>query len=198
MGMTKERIMRRRLAVLALGLIGVLAAAPVGAAAEPTATPATQAGDWQRDYRLGAGDKLHVTVFNEPNLTGDFSVSDAGDLSFPLLGRMPVAGLTVDQFETMLREQLGQSLQRPEVAAEILTYRPFYILGEVQRPGQYPFAAGMTIMGAVATAGGFTYRANAKTVLVRRSGGKLEEPARANSEALVLPGDTIRVKERWF
>jgi polysaccharide export outer membrane protein len=184
--------------VIALGLIGMLAAAPARGLAEPTGNAAGHAADWTRDYRLGAGDKLHVTVFNEPNLTGDFSVSDAGDLSFPLIGRMHVAGFTVDQFEAMLREQLGQSLQRPEVAAEVLIYRPFYILGEVQRPGQYPFAAGMTIMGAVATAGGFTYRANGKTVLVRRSGGKLEEPARANSEVLVLPGDTIRVRERWF
>jgi polysaccharide export outer membrane protein len=176
--------------------LGLSYAAP--AADAPTGPSPQSVGAWLRDYRLGPGDVVHIVVFNEPNLTGDYSVSEAGDISFPLVGRVQVADATLEGLEQAVVAKLSETLNKPEVTAQIITYRPFYILGEVRAPGRYPYAAGLTVMGAVATAGGFTYRANRGSVAVRHAGASEETPMKANSDVLIRPGDTIRVKERWF
>jgi polysaccharide biosynthesis/export protein len=151
-------------------------------------------------YRLDAGDKLRITVFNEPSLTGDYSVTTDGALSFPLIGEIPVKGHTLEEVRNMLRQRLGDGyLNDPRVAVEPVSYRPYYILGEVNKPGEYPYSTGLQIEQAVAAAGGYTYRANRGTAFLRRTGDVEEKHVKVRKELLqIQPGDTIRIGERYF
>jgi polysaccharide export outer membrane protein len=152
------------------------------------------------EYRLGSGDRVRVTVFGEKDLSGDFAVSDKGTVSMPLIGDVRAAGKSLREFEAEIVRQLRPDyLRNPKVSVEVVNFRPFYIIGEVQKPGGYPYVAGMTVMQAVALAGGFTYRARESSVVIRRalkSGGYREEEA--GPTAPVFPGDTVRVRERFF
>lgn len=149
-------------------------------------------------YMLDTGDRLRINVFNEEKLTGDYAVSSSGMVAFPLIGPISARGLTADQLAAALAGQLKTFVNEPRVAAEVLTYRPYYILGEVNRPGEYPFVNGMRIEQAIAAAGGYTYRANATRVFVQRGeAGERTVPLR-ESPVRVMPGDTIRVGERYF
>lgn len=151
------------------------------------------------DYRLGPGDRLRVSVFNRVELTGEFTVGAQGRISYPLVGEVEVAGRTVPEFTNQLSEQLRNGFVRdPIVSVEVAQYRPFYILGEVNRPGAYPYSPGMTVMGAVATAGGFTYRANSRRVFVQRPGETGEISYPLTSSTVVQPGETVRIPERLF
>jgi protein involved in polysaccharide export with SLBB domain len=196
-----ERIaMFARFAPRALALIAfaiTLSACAVGAPATPEGSvdPLPQT----TEYRLGPGDKLRVSVFNREELTGEFTVGTQGRISYPLIGEVDVAGQTVPQFTNQLSEQLRNGYVRdPIVSVEIAQYRPFYILGEVNRPGAYPYSPGMTVMGAVATAGGFTYRANSRRVFVQRPGQTGEESQPLTSSTMIQPGETVRIPERLF
>jgi polysaccharide export outer membrane protein len=147
------------------------------------------------NYRLGPGDKLHVQVLGAEDLTGDYAVGDNGTVSTPMIGDVKAAGLTRSQLERAMEQKLGQGyLRNPKVSVTILTYRPFYIYGEVTKPGEYPYASGMRVMSAVATAGGFTYRANEGYVIVTRNG----QQRRAEMNSAIQPDDVIRVPERYF
>jgi protein involved in polysaccharide export with SLBB domain len=189
-----------RFAPRALALIAFvvsLSACAVGAPAIPegSSDPLSQTSE----YRLGPGDKLRVGVFNREELTGEFTVGTQGRISYPLVGEVEVAGRTVPEFTNQLSEQLRNGYVRdPIVSVEIAQYRPFYILGEVNRPGAYPYSPGMTVMGAVATAGGFTYRANSRRVFVQRPGQTGEDAQPLTSATLVQPGETVRIPERLF
>lgn len=163
--------------------------------------PMARVIDGAAPYTLGPGDKLRITVFGEETLTGEYSVTGAGDVSFPLVGNIPAANRTVEELQAELTTRLGSGyLSDPRVSAEIINYRPYYILGEVTRPGQYDFSVGMTIEQAVAAAGGFTYRANDKRVFLKRATDTREGivDLRKNGSFPIRPGDTIRVGERFF
>lgn len=150
-------------------------------------------------YALGAGDQVRVTVFNEPTLSGEFFIAGDGELSLPLVGNVPAANKTTKDLAVDYARLLSDGyLRNPKVSMEVITYRPFFILGEVAKPGQYPYAAGMTVLNAVATADGFTPRAKKTRVFIRRRGeeGELEYTLTPNLR--VMPGDTIRVGERYF
>lgn len=150
----------------------------------------------QEAYRLGAGDKVRVLVFGEDDLSGTFSVDGEGRVALPLVGAVPVGGLSVPQAEAAIADRLAEGyLLEPRVAVEVLDHRPFYILGEVRTPGAYPFADGLTVLGAVAVAGGFTYRADERDIQVTRNGAA---PVVMPTEATVRPGDVIRVRQRLF
>lgn len=181
-------------------IVGVLAAAACSSGEQPLQGRAA-APEPEGPYMLGAGDKLRVTVFGEETLTGQYTVTGAGDLSFPLIGNLPAAGRSVEQVQETIRERLAAGyLKDPRVSAEILEYRPYFILGEVNRPGQYPYSIGLTVEQAVAAAGGFTYRANPKRVFIKRALDTSERLAnlRRTPSLAVRPGDTIRVAERFF
>ena len=174
------------------------AAAPM-AAPVSTSIPSGPADPKDLNYKLGTADKLRVIVFGETSLSGEFVISDTGEFAFPLIGNVQAAGLTVAQFQEALRTKLADGyLRDPRVSAEVENYRPFYILGEVQKPGEYPFTSGLTVLNAVATAGGFTYRANTKLVTIRHAGASKESPVRLTATSEVGPGDTILIKERFF
>lgn len=150
-------------------------------------------------YRLAPDDRLRVTVYGEEGLTGTFVIGSEGKVSFPLLGMIKASGLTVSQFQAALADQLdSQYVKNAKVSVDILEYRPFYILGEVNRAGQYPYRVGLTVNQAVATAGGFTYRASRKVVTIQHSNEPDEERLRLTPDLKILPGDTLRVLERHF
>ena len=150
-------------------------------------------------YRLDSGDLLRVTVFGQVDLSGDFRVDDNGSIALPLLAPVRARGFTPVEFSQHLAGVLSQRLLRnPAVSVEVTQYRPFFILGEVNQPGQYPYVNGMTVMTAAAIAGGFTYRADtSQVVITRHLGGYLIEGPAAVSLA-IMPGDTVHVRERLF
>lgn len=151
------------------------------------------------EYILGPQDQLRVTVFGEPELSGEFVIASNGTISLPLVRDVEVAGLTVNEFQLKTERLLRDGyLVDPKVSAEVLNYRPFFILGEVNSPGQYPYANGLTVINAIATAGGFTYRGNTRDVMIKGSDDTEEVRIKLSADLVVEPGDTIRVLERIF
>lgn len=151
-------------------------------------------------YTLNAGDRLRISVYNEPALTGEYAVTGDGNISYPLIGNVSVTGKSIEQTQELLRTRLGVGyVKDPRVTIEVINYRPYYMLGEVGKPGQYSFSVGLTVTQAIAVAGGFSYRANQKVIFIKRANDQLERQIdiRKNT-AYVQPGDTIRVGERYF
>lgn len=150
-------------------------------------------------YILGTGDRIRLIVFGESNLSGEFLVDSTGRVALPLIGEVKADGMSLRQFETSVEDQLKRGyLNDPRVSVEVLNFRPFYILGEVARPGTYPYTSGLTVYNAVATAGGFTYRANTHSVKLKREGMDKELDLRLTPNLTLEPGDTLRIKERWY
>jgi protein involved in polysaccharide export with SLBB domain len=151
-------------------------------------------------YLLSPGDKLKVTVFNEPDLTGEFQINPSGDVAFPLVGNVKAAGLSATEFQNQLLRRLRNGYVRnARVSVEVAAYRPFNVFGEVRNAGQYPFRPGLTVQDAIAMAGGFTYRANSRTAYVRRANANTETAVQLDGPRVsILPGDDVRVPERYF
>ncbi|MDB5438892.1 MAG: periplasmic protein involved in polysaccharide export [Caulobacteraceae bacterium] len=150
-------------------------------------------------YKLGPGDKIRVNTFGEASLSGEFQINPAGVVAFPLIGDVPASGLTSSTLQDRLMERLRDGyLLNPRVNVEILSYRPFYILGEVNQPASYPYSSGLTVNNAVATANGFTYRADSRRVFIKHADDAEEKEYRLTSSTQVAPGDTIRIAERYF
>ena len=150
-------------------------------------------------YRVGTGDRLRVTVFEQPDLTDEHTVDGLGQISMPLISAVPVGGRTTLEIERIIEDRLRRGFLRdPDVSVEVVTFRPFFILGQVQNGGQYPFISGMTVKNAIAMGGGYTPRANQGAVLVTRQTERGMETRKLDLDALVYPGDTIYVRERWF
>ena len=151
----------------------------------------------QAGYQLGSGDRVRVTVFGEEDLSGEFELDVQGTFSMPLIGTVSADALTPRILEARIAERLLDGfLKNPRVSVEVLNYRPFYILGEVNAPGGYAYRSGMTILNAAALAGGFTYRADEDDIEVTRANGG--DPKVLSPETIVQPGDIIRVNERLF
>ncbi|GAB6041416.1 polysaccharide biosynthesis/export family protein [Endothiovibrio diazotrophicus] len=150
-------------------------------------------------YRLGNGDKIRVTVFGEKDLSGTFMVDGKGMVAMPLIGEVALGGLTLREAERRVADKLLDGfLKKPQVGIEVLNFRPFYILGEVKKPGSYPYVDGMTVLNAVALAGGFTYRAKKDHVVITRADDPENREQEVDPGARVFPGDMIRIKERFF
>lgn len=149
--------------------------------------------------KIASGDKLRVTVFNEPQLSGDFVVDKTGAINFPLLGQTNVIGLEPHEIELQLKKRLdGRFLVNAKVGVEILDQRPFYILGEVAKAGEYPYRPGLNVIGAIATAGGFSPRAQTARVSIRREGEDKARDYPVQSNVAIYPGDMITISERIF
>jgi polysaccharide export outer membrane protein len=181
-------------------LAPVLAAAGFLAACTPggnlTALPDYTPGA----YKLGGGDQLRIITFGNEQLTGQFRVDDQGKIAMPLIGNIDAAGLAPSDFATKLSETLKAQkfLKDPSVSVEVLAYRPIYVLGEVAKPGQYPYQPGMTMLTAVAIAGGYTYRAFEDYASdIRTSNGAAEE-GKVMPRSFLAPGDVIKIYERHF
>lgn len=151
------------------------------------------------EYKLGLGDKLRVNVYGERDLSGEYQVSGGGVLTMPLIGDVPAVGLSAREIEQALVNRYKSGiLVNPSISVEVYSFRPFFVLGEVERPGSYPTQEGMTLLGAIATSGGYTYRANTKKVFLRRADDKTEYEVDPTQPIKVAPGDVIRVGERHF
>jgi polysaccharide export outer membrane protein len=150
-------------------------------------------------YRLDAGDRIRVTVFEQESLTNTYAVDQSGHIAFPLVGSVPARGLTAQQMEAALAQKLRAGFLRdPDVSVEIDRYRPVFVMGEVGASGQYSYVPGMTVQKAIAAAGGFSPRASQDSVdVTRQVNGEVMTGRVATSDPL-LPGDTIYVRERLF
>lgn len=197
--------MRHFLRLFAMSLVlafGGVACAQTPAAPATTASAAASPDAVIRvvpEYRLGVADKVRVNVFGEEALTGEFLVGGGGKVSLPLIGEVQAAGLTISQFQQEISNELRKGyIKEPRVSAEVLNYRPFYILGEVNKPGEYPYTNNLTVLNAVATAEGFTYRANKRVVFIKRAEDQAEQSYPLTPLTKVAPGDTIRIGERYF
>lgn len=150
-------------------------------------------------YRLGTGDQLEIRVFNQDDLTGKYTINGAGNISMPLIGTVEAKNLTIKELEEKLVNKLRPDfLLNPRISIQVLNYRPFYILGEVENPDSYPYVTGMTYLNAVAIAGGFTYRAKTGYVLVIQANDPDQEEIEVELDKPVIPGDIIKVDERMF
>jgi polysaccharide export outer membrane protein len=182
---------------LAMTLLGGCAGAghpPCAAAPADVVNASAEAG--VASYRLGPGDRIRLTVFRQPDLSGQFAIDGEGYLALPLVGEIPANGLSVRSLEAAIAQRFVEEdlLREPRVAIEVLTYRPFYVLGEVRRPGEYPYQDGMNVMNAIALAGGFTYRAKPSGLTLVRDGCRYDVPP----TGLVQPGEILLVPERFF
>jgi len=194
--------LRQAMAGLFLIVITLLGTCAVAQAQVPDASavaPVTASVSPGYEYRLGSGDKIRLIIFGEPDLSGEFTISGDGLVALPLIREVPAAGLTASELQVKVENAFKEGyLKDPRVSIEVLSFRPFYILGEVNKPGQYPYSNGITVVNAVALASGFSYRANQKKVYIRHAGATAEEEVPLTSTTLVAPGDTIRIAERYF
>jgi polysaccharide export outer membrane protein len=193
--------LRRRAGWLALALALAGCAGGSSGPAAPTPTPpagAPSADLLDNAYKLGSGDRIRLTVFRHEDLSGEFALDGAGNFAMPLIGEVQAYGLTTRELEQRVAEKLKDGyLVDPQVGIEVLNYRPFYILGEVRSPGSYPYVNGMTVLNAVALAGGFSYRALQDDFLLQR-GGSNTAGQEVSGTTPLLPGDIVTVQERFF
>jgi polysaccharide export outer membrane protein len=150
-------------------------------------------------YRLDAGDKLRVVVYGQEGLTNTYTIDAAGSITMPLIGQVPARGRSPAALANQISAKLRNGyIREPSVAVEIESYRPFFILGEVQAPGQYPYVPNMTVESAIAIAGGFSPRAKRDLVTVTRTDGNGAARYAVPLGTSLGPGDTVLVGERWF
>jgi polysaccharide export outer membrane protein len=150
-------------------------------------------------YRLDSGDRLRISVFEQPGLTNSYTVDQAGYIAFPLIGQVAARGQTMPALEGAIASRLKQGyLRDPDVTIEVDRYRPVYVMGEVGRPGQYSYVPGLTAQNAIAIAGGFTPRGNQRDVDVTRKINDRVITGRSTISTPVMAGDTIYVRERLF
>jgi polysaccharide export outer membrane protein len=182
----------RSIACLLLCLVAVACAPGHGLPDLPSAAPGA--------YRLGSGDVIRLITVGDDTLTGEFRVSDSGMIALPMLGAVHASGLTPDDLAVHVSRALvkGNLYTAPSVSAEITAYRPIFVLGEVSKPGQYPYQPGMTVVTAAAVAGGFTYRAIVDYASVVRTEDNIAIEGKAARQSFIQPGDVITIFERKF
>ena len=181
--------------VAVLALAGCMGrTAPVAIAyAEPVPVPHDAA------YHLDAGDRLRVVVYGQEGLTNTYAIDAGGSITMPLIGSVPARGRTPAGLAAEIGGRLrGGFIRDPSVAVEVEAYRPFFILGEVAAPGQYPYVPNMTVESAVAIAGGFSPRARRDRVTVTHTDGSGTARYIVPPGTSISPGDTVLVGERWF
>ena len=165
----------------------------------PAAYAAPAPVRYDQPYRLDAGDRLRVVVYGQEGLTNTYSISAGGTITMPLIGTVPARGRTPQGLAAEISARLRNGfIREPSVAVEIEAYRPFFILGEVQAPGQYPYVPNMTAESAVAIAGGFSPRARKDRVTITHTGASGTSREIVPPGTPISPGDTVLVGERWF
>jgi polysaccharide export outer membrane protein len=179
--------------------IVLLASGLMAACAGPPYQSETLRAQLNAPYLLASGDRVRVIVFGQDNLSNSFSVDSAGNISMPLIGDVKANGLTTAELERVVEGRLRNGfIREPRVSIEVEAYRPFFVLGEVTTAGQYPFINGMTVQNAIAVAGGYTPRGYQDVVDVTRVVHAHSITFAAPLNFPVRPGDTIKVRERFF
>lgn len=149
-------------------------------------------------YRLDSGDKIRVIVYGEQTLSTEYAVDDNGSISIPMVGEVTARAKTVADLRSEVADRLKKVLVNPSVSVEIIEYRPFFIVGEVGKPGEYPFRSGLNVLAAVAMAGGFTVRADQERLTVVRNVDGHPSEWSASRLSDLRPGDLVVVPERFF
>lgn len=189
------RILCLALAVVVLPLLASCASQPLSGSVDALHEADMQAAA----YRLDSGDKVQITVFGEGTISGEYVVNFDGTIALPLAGNIKAAGLTIPELQNTVTETLRSGyVQEARVTVQPVQLRPYYILGEVNKPGKYSYAPDLSVLGAVAEAQGFTYRANMSVIYIRRAQEPSERALPLTATTMVRPGDTIRVTERFF
>lgn len=152
------------------------------------------------EYRVAPGDRLRVVVLSDAELSGEYEVDSTGMIAPRMAGRVVVLGMSTPEIETLLadRYRSGGYLRAPRLSVDLVSRRPFYIIGEVTRPGSFPYVSGINVVQAIAIAGGYTRRAAKTRVTIQRFNATLGQEETVNEDSPVGPGDIIRVPERWF
>jgi protein involved in polysaccharide export with SLBB domain len=166
----------------------------------PVTTDSVPIAPYSVASHLETGDQLKIIVFGEDALSGIYEISPAGSIAMPLVGSIQAAGRTRSELEHALTRAYasGKFIQEPKITVSVVSYRPIYVLGEVTTPGKYAYTTGVDVLTAVATAGGFTYRASKTSVLIRHDGDEVWQEYSLGAPILVEPGDLIRIPERYF
>ena len=182
---------------LALALSGCETADPYVAAANSTTQ--TVSAESYPEIRLSPGDRLRVTVFGEERLSGDYDLDLNGNASLPLAGTVRLAGMTKAEAEAAVSKKLrSEYLRNPKVTVDVTSFRPFYVTGQVERPGEFPYRNRLNLISALAVAGGPTYRASRSKIYIQRGGVGAFQEFEPSPTVPVFPGDVIRVPERYF
>jgi polysaccharide export outer membrane protein len=190
---------RRVVPALILSLATALAGCADGAGMGPGLSERRLGVASLKSYSVGIGDKVKVTVVGEGDLSGTFEINPDGNIALPLVGEVHVAGLDVEGLRSAVVRKLSNGyLRSPRVTVEVAVYRPIYVHGEVRTGGAFPFKAGTRFRDVIAVAGGYNYRANNDYVVLSREGLGREVRVAMPSDILVMPGDNIRVPERFF
>ena len=151
------------------------------------------------DYLLDTGDQIRILVYDEPDLTVERLITDDGKINFPLVGSIYVTGKTTRQVQKLIHNGLkGDYLLNPSVQVDIITYRPFYIHGEVKKPGAYPYQPGLTVDQAVALGGGFTERASTSKMYIKKAFSPKKSRKKVSLTYSVGAGDTIIIEQSFF
>ncbi|WP_428630641.1 polysaccharide biosynthesis/export family protein [Sphingopyxis sp.] len=152
------------------------------------------------EYPLASGDKIRISIPDLQGADGEYLVDQTGVVSLPLIKAVKVAGLTLREAEAAITQVILEQkiLVRPTVTIQAIGLRPVYILGEVNRPGEYNFRDGLTIFSVVSMAGGYTYRANSKSMTIIRVVNGEATTGKADENTVVMPGDRVRIMEKWF
>ncbi|MEN3352695.1 MAG: polysaccharide biosynthesis/export protein [Betaproteobacteria bacterium] len=191
-------------AALLLNLLGLTACQTVAADPEGLLLSRAQATEFSSrtsygSYAIRPSDQLKIQVYDDQNITGEYQVDSGGYISMPLAGRIKASGLTPAQLERAIKAKLTNGvLTNPDVAVQVLAYGPIYVHGEVKRGGEFPYRPGLTVMDAVALAGGYTYRADESAAFVTRAGSQVERGHALDHSVRIYPGDNIRIPERFF
>jgi protein involved in polysaccharide export with SLBB domain len=152
----------------------------------------------QTTTQIQPGDRIKLTVYGEDTLSGAYEISPLGTLSLPLVGTIDAAGLTRAELERAIARRTAKFIKDPKVTVAVNQFRPFYIMGEVLRPGEYSYRSGLNALTAISTAGGLTYRGSKSTVLLQHAGEDVWHEYPLTAAVEVSPGDLIRVPERYF
>jgi len=175
-------------AVVLLAWLCLSASLPVSAQSQPS-----------MQYELGSGDMIRIQVYNEEDLYLEARVSDSGTISYPFLGELKVAGMTPSGIEELITTRLrGDYLIDPKVSVDILEYRPFYVNGEVEKPGHFPFQPGITVRKAISVAGGFKERASQDKIFIIRDASESQIPVKTGLDEVIQPGDIVTVEQSFF
>lgn len=166
----------------------------------PTNLPDRECKQSTTEYKLGAGDKIRVVVLSDPQFSGDYEVNSSGSINARMLGNLSVTGTTMADLEEQLKSRYLSAgfLTDPRISVELVSYRPFFILGEVNRPGSFNYLSCLRVVQAVAVAGGYTRRASRGRITIRRFFSNFAEEEYVTEDTLVEPGDVVRVPERYF
>jgi protein involved in polysaccharide export with SLBB domain len=179
-----------------LFLVALFAPSCTSATAGLNSVPTIQS----TEHKIEPGDKIRITVLDLQGADGEYSIDQSGIISLPLVEDVKIAGLTLREAERAIEQVLldRRILVRPTVTLQALSVRPVYILGEVGKPGEYAYKEGLTVFSVISLAGGYTYRADTRSVMITRMVNGQKVTGKADENTIVMPGDQIRVVEKWF